>query len=100
MEAVAALRDAANGDRARVKGGTTNDVGEQIDQLYRQSNGGGAFVSHGVAELGTRLRQLDCAVRHGRVNGGDADARYAQLLADLQAEADVLDGGSRRAVNK
>src|SRR5690349_15387789 len=62
LEAIAALTNAANTDREKVKAGAANDVGGTLDELYAKP-ASTAFIKQGVAELATRLRQLDCAVR-------------------------------------
>jgi hypothetical protein len=92
LEAVGSLENIAKADRTRYNTGSRADVGGQLDELYRQP-ASTAFVSHGVAELAVRLRQLDCAVQRGRFNDGKADALYAQILAELEAEQHTLDGG-------
>jgi hypothetical protein len=92
IESIAGLTEAANADRDRLHAGARDDVGARLDQLYRTYHTT-AFVSQGVAELGTRLRQLDCAVQHGSVEFAKADQLYAQILAELAVEKSTLEPG-------
>src|SRR5262245_25265305 len=66
IEELHALKGAAQASRDKLKGGAKAEVGDQLDQLYRRQ-APTAFVGKGVAELGNRLRQLDCAVRADKV---------------------------------
>ncbi len=98
LEVIAGLNKAARADLEQLKAGQRNDVGAQLDELYRLAPPS-AFVSGGVAELGVRLRQLDCAVRSNKVANESADKLYAQILAELRAEQSTLDP-SGGAANK
>src|SRR4051812_26417763 len=91
LEAISALTNAANADREKLKAGAANDVGGAIDELYARP-ASTAFISHGVAELATRLRQLDCAVRSGRLQPAQAETTYGKILAELDAEKRTLGG--------
>lgn len=94
---IAGLSDAARDGRARLHAGSGAKVGDQLDALDRQATPNG-FVSEGVAELGRRLRQLECAVKGG-LAFDLADQRYAAILGELAAERATLDpaGGSTRS---
>jgi hypothetical protein len=90
LEAIAALTSAATADLDKLKAGSRGDVGGAIDELYGRP-ASAAFISHGVAELATRLRQLDCAVRSGRLQPAQAEATYGKILAELAAERRTID---------
>ena len=90
LEAIAALTDAAQADRDRLKAGAKSEVGGRLNALYERGPSSSAFISAGVAELATRLRQLDCAVRADRLAPAQADTAYAQILRELAAERATL----------
>jgi hypothetical protein len=97
LEVIGSLRQVAAADQHRAKVGARADVGVELDELLKRPAPSG-FIARGVAQLGVRLRQLDCAVRAGRVNGERANALYAQILAELTGEQAALDpagGGAR-----
>ena len=93
---IGSLKQIAAADRDHLKMGQKSDVGDSLDNLYREGGSGG-FVSSGVAELGNRLRQLDCAVRAGRMNAAEAAPLYDQILGELTAERSTLEPGAARA---
>src|SRR5262249_8353217 len=90
LDAIVALTSAARTDLDKLKAGARGDVGGAIDELYNKP-ASTAFISHGVAELATRLRQLDCAVRAGKLQPAQAEATYGKILAELAAERRVID---------
>lgn len=90
LEVLGALAEAAEADHAQLKAGARGEVGTKLDENIRRVANDG-FVSRGVAELGVRLRQLDCAVKSGRVDSARASALYGQILAELQAERATLE---------
>jgi hypothetical protein len=92
IEELHALKDAAQADRDKLKAGVRNEVGDAVDQLYRKP-APTAFVGKGVGELGTRLRQLDCAVRADKLPYDAAVTRYDQILSELGAEQATLEPG-------
>jgi hypothetical protein len=96
VEAIIALADAAKTDRGRLHAGNRNDVGGTLDDLYTHP-ASSAFISSGVAELATRLRQLDCAVRAGAVDFNRADQTYGKIIAELQAERSTIDPNAASA---
>ncbi len=91
LEAIAGISEAAKADREKLKAGVRNEVGGAADELYARQPSDSAFVSSGVAELATRLRQLDCAVRSNHVDPARADASYSNILAELAAERGTLE---------
>jgi hypothetical protein len=93
LEQLRALEGAASADRDKLKAGAKADVGDSLDHLFRQPAPQG-FVGRGVAELGNRLRQLDCAVRADRVTYDLALDRYGRILGELGAERATLDPGA------
>lgn len=98
LEVIAGLADAARDGRAQMHAGARANTGDKLSMLYQQTPSGG-FISDGVAELGRRLRQLDCAVKGG-LAFDQADQRYAEILGELQAERATLEpggGGPRSA---
>ena len=92
LEVIAGLRAAADADRVRLRTGAKNEVGSELDEFFRNHRSQ-AFISHGTGELGTRLRQLDCAVRAGRITTEKSEELYGQILAELASEQAVLDPG-------
>jgi hypothetical protein len=97
LEVIAGLRDAATDDRNKLHAGARGDVGARIDELSRHLTSN-AFVSTGVAALGVRLRQLDCAVRKNRMAFEVSEGLYEKIVAELEAERQTLDPSARRAV--
>jgi hypothetical protein len=92
LEIIAGLRAAAESDRTRARTGQRAEVGAELDELARHHTTS-AFISHGTAELATRLRQLDCAVRAGRVEPDRSGELYARILGELIGERAVFDPG-------
>jgi hypothetical protein len=90
LDTIAALTAAVTTDLDKLKAGAHTDVGSALDELYTKP-ASSAFISHGVAELATRLRQLDCAVRSGKLQSAQAEATYGKILAELAAEKRTLD---------
>lgn len=93
LEVLAAIRTLVDTDRSLVKAGQKSDVGSQLDEIYKTMRPTG-FVSDGVAQLGVRLRQLDCAVRAGKVEYQTAITRYDEIANLLGAEQATLEPGS------
>ncbi len=63
---------------------------------FGADGGGSKFVAHDVAELATRLRQLDCAILAGGLKTpGEADRRYERLLAEIEAARHALGVAAR-----
>jgi hypothetical protein len=92
LTTIALLNDATRRDREQLHAGEKAHVGAVLDTALRQPESvGGPFVSQGVAELGIRLRQLDCAVRGDRLAFQLADRLYGQILAELGAEQTTLE---------
>jgi hypothetical protein len=89
---LARVESAARADRAALTDGATDArTGREVDALA--GDGSNAFVSHDVAELATRLRQLDCAVLAGNLRDpGRALARYDQILGEIGATRLALGG--------
>jgi hypothetical protein len=97
LEVIAGLQKTVDAERAALKSGRPTTVGDALESYYLRSTEG-AFISAGVGELATRLRQLDCGVRAGKIAGEVAQVRYAQIVAELAAEQRTLDpaiGGSQ-----
>jgi hypothetical protein len=93
IEELHALKGVAQADRDKLKAGQKADVGSSLDELFRKP-APGAFVGKGVAELGQRLRQLDCAVRNDKLAYDLAQRRYDQILSELGAEQATLEPGA------
>jgi hypothetical protein len=93
IEQLHALKGAAQTDRDKLKAGAKAEVGDALDQLYRKQ-APSAFVGKGVAELGNRLRQLDCGVRADKIAYDVAVKRYEQILGELGAEQATLEPGA------
>jgi len=93
IEQLHALKGAAQADRDKLKAGAKAEVGDAVDQIYRKP-APTAFVGKGVAELGNRLRQLDCAVRSDKLTYDVAVQRYDQILGELGAEQATLEPGA------
>lgn len=91
LDVLGTLSQATDDDRARLHAGHLDEVGALLDAAPAPSR---AFIAHDVAELGTRLRQLDCAVRARTLPFDVADRRYAQILGELRVERSVLAPGS------
>lgn len=96
LEVIGSLRQVAAADQHRAKVGARADVGVELDELLKRPAPSG-FIARGVAQLGVRLRQLDCAVRAGRMAPERANELYAQIINELVGEQAALDpaGGGR-----
>lgn len=103
LEVIAGLRQSVESDLRALAEGRRNEIGDRLTAISHQPTTS-AFISMGVAELATRLRQLDCAVRAQRVAPELAQQRYGSILGELQVEQAILEpkGGAatqqRRAI--
>jgi hypothetical protein len=67
----------------------TRSLGAQLTAIGRDaSRGGSTFVSHDLAALALRLRQLDCALLGGALHGEPetASKRYESIIRELVEE--------------
>ena len=103
LEVIGGLRQSVEADMRALAEGRRNEIGDRLTAISHQP-ATSAFISTGVAELATRLRQLDCAVRAQRVAPELAQQRYGTILGELQVEQATLEpkGGAatstRRAI--
>lgn len=97
ISVIGSLTEMAAQDREQLKTGARSAIGARFDQLASQRPH--AFIANDVAELATRLRQLDCSVRAGMPTD-TADQRYAQILAELKVEKNILDPSVGSEVTK
>jgi len=89
IEHVRGLKAALEADRDRLKRGDKATVGDDLNALLSLPRPA-VYVSKGVYELANRLRQLDCAVRAGRLAYDVSMKRFAQILLELDAEQFTL----------
>jgi hypothetical protein len=103
LEVIGGLRQSVEADIRALAEGRRNEIGDRLTAISHQP-ATSAFISVGVAELATRLRQLACAVRAQRVSPEIAQQRYGSILGELRIEQATLEpkGGAstsqRRAV--
>jgi len=102
LEVIGGLRQSVEADMRALAEGRRNEIGDRLTAISHQP-ATSAFISNGVGELATRLRQLDCAVRPQRVSTEMAQKRYGSILGELQVEQATLEPGGastsqRRAI--
>lgn len=92
LELVARLRAAAESDRAQIKADPNAQPGTRLAEIVRQTTGDTTFVSNQAADLGLRLRQLECAVRRGtwRARPGTIDKIYAEIIGEMRKVSEQL----------